>query len=129
MSEIVRYRMPFYDDGVEFVKAADYDDLGTKLAAAERERDNWRQIVKDNCEADGEFRKEAGDLDQSDCYSGDSHTEILQRCKAQLAAAQARIKELEATSLTSGINFDVVRWMVMCWWGMANLATRPMKPF
>jgi hypothetical protein len=23
MSEIVRYRMPFYDDGVEFVKAAD----------------------------------------------------------------------------------------------------------
>jgi hypothetical protein len=104
-------------------------ELRTKLADVERERDNWRQIVREHCHADAEFRKEAGDLDQSDCYSGDSHTEILQRCKAQLAAAQARIKELEATSLTSGQNLDVVRWMVMCWWGMASHATRLMKPF
>ena len=104
-------------------------ELRTKLADVERERDNWRQIVREHCHADAEFRKEAGDLDQSDCYSGDSHTEILQRCKAQLAAAQARIKELEATSLTSGQNLDVVRWMVMSWWGMASHATRLMKPF
>ena len=33
MSEIVRYSMPFYDDGVEFVKAA---DLMTTFAP------NWR---------------------------------------------------------------------------------------
>ena len=95
MSEIVRYRMPFYDDGVEFVKASDYDDLRTKLAAAQHERDNWRQIVKEGCDADAEFRKEAGDLDQSDCYSGDSHTEILQRCKARLSAAQAKLDKKE----------------------------------
>ena len=95
MSEIVRYRMPFYDDGVEFVKAADYDELRTKLAAAEHERDNWRQIVRENCDADAEFRKEAGDLDQSDCYSGDSHTEILQRCKARLSTAQAKLDKKE----------------------------------
>ena len=93
MSEIVRYQMPFYDD--EFVKAADYDDLRTKLAAAEHERDYWRQIVKEDCDADAEFRKEAGDLDQSDCYSGDSHTEILQRCKARLSTAQAKLDKKE----------------------------------
>ena len=67
------------------------DDLRTKLAAAEHERDNWRQIVIENCDADAEFRKEAGDLDQSDCYSGDRHTEILQRCKALLSTAQAKL--------------------------------------
>lgn len=65
-------------------------DLERQLAAALKERDNWKQIVQDDCDAENDWRTAAGEWDKSDSYCIESAATVIERMKAELEARKPK---------------------------------------
>src|SRR6185295_4905509 len=97
--------------------------LATALAGvekAEKERDNWHAIVKDECDEDTLFREAAGADDTSNSYGVESHTEILKRVKAErdrLLAGVERLKSMSTVEMMCenlNVKHHVEEWEARC---------------
>ena len=126
MSDVKRYypdtkgfysNIPFMDldSHGDYVRYEDYErlerenaDLRKQLEQAEHDRDNWRQIVKDQNDAESEARKCASKYDQSDSFGVESLATIIERIIGQLEQAETRINWQPMETAPRGGGADMV---------------------